>query len=210
MARYNEIMVGRFNRLLQKLLSMKGSAPASQLGSEILPVLPLTYGVELRYLESWDRFANGVITAAAVGFVSAQQLRNPSGSNVIAVVEKLVFGNTSTSTSQGHVSAGAIGTDLASVVSGVNTRMDPRGRPSSTLQYSQQNTTAALGDLTEILAFPWFTGGGPANYDVIATDNQEITVLPGDAIRVVQGTQNIPLPCAIIWRERLMEESERA
>ncbi len=37
MALFNEILVGRYNRFLQRLLSMKGHPPAPQLASEIQP-----------------------------------------------------------------------------------------------------------------------------------------------------------------------------
>src|SRR6516164_6184652 len=94
MARFNEILSGRFNRALQKLTSIKGEAPAPVLGSEILPVFPMFFGNENRYLESWQTFGSlSGISAVAAQF-SIFHFRNPTGSNVIAVVTKLTLSNT--------------------------------------------------------------------------------------------------------------------
>jgi hypothetical protein len=86
MARFNEILVGRYNRLLQKLYSMKGPVPAPQLASEISTTFNLFNGPENRYLESWALFQRAIIFAAVAAQVNAVRLRNPAGSNVVGVV----------------------------------------------------------------------------------------------------------------------------
>src|SRR5260370_18480671 len=96
MARYNEILVGRYNRMLQKLFGMKGGVVAPQLASEISAAFPLFSGVENRYLESWNRFTSVVNQVALAGTPAQWQLRNTT-SNVIAVIEKLTI---SSSTAQ--------------------------------------------------------------------------------------------------------------
>src|SRR5260370_38399849 len=88
MARYNEILVGRYNRMLQKLFGMKGGVVAPQLASEISAAFPLFSGVENRYLESWNRFTSVVNQVALAGTPAQCQLRNTT-SNVIAVIDKL-------------------------------------------------------------------------------------------------------------------------
>src|SRR5712664_282468 len=86
MARFNEILVGRFNRALQKLFSMKGGPPAAQLASEITTNVQFNQmGNDFRYLEGWDIFGNQIFLAASVGNTAGYRLRNPGGSNVIAV-----------------------------------------------------------------------------------------------------------------------------
>src|SRR6266852_4829039 len=90
-AKYNEILVGRYNRYLQKLLGMKGQAHAPQLSSEISVNLQLFNGVETRYLEGWNRFSTSMNVAAVAALLSGAQLRNPAASNVILVIEKLFF-----------------------------------------------------------------------------------------------------------------------
>src|SRR5260370_22739609 len=90
MARYNEILTGRYNRLLQKLLQMKGGPPAPQLASEISPQLSIPdLGVESRFHLGWNSFAFAINTASGVGTASAAQLRNPPNSKVIGVVHKM-------------------------------------------------------------------------------------------------------------------------
>src|SRR5438034_3476406 len=91
MARFNEILVGRYNRFVQKLLSMKGDAPVPQLASEFQPIIPTFSGVENRYLEGWDRFSITLSQTAVAAQTNGLQFRNPAGSNVIAVFEKWAF-----------------------------------------------------------------------------------------------------------------------
>src|SRR5260370_3026691 len=91
MARYNEILTGRYNRLLQKLLQMKGGPPAPQLASEISPQLSIPdLGVESRFHLGWNRFGFAINTAAGVGTASAAQFRNPPNSKVIRVIHKIL------------------------------------------------------------------------------------------------------------------------
>src|SRR5258708_33101896 len=89
MAKFNEILSGRFNRALQKLLSMKGGPPAGQLATEIGVQFPLPLGVEFRYLEQWERFGVVPLAAGVAAANIAIRLRNPPRSNMIAVWEKI-------------------------------------------------------------------------------------------------------------------------
>src|SRR5258708_40293223 len=91
MALFNEILVGRYNRFLQKLLAMKGGPPAPQLATEIGTNIQLFHGVENRYLEGWQRFGGQFsVPAAGVGNVGGFRFRNPAGNNVITAVEWLL------------------------------------------------------------------------------------------------------------------------
>src|SRR5258708_15624953 len=87
---YNEIGIGRWNRFIQKITDIKGSPPARQLASEIVFKHPIFSGQENRYLESWDLFGVGITVGAIAGQSSGLRLRNPSASNVIAVLTKAV------------------------------------------------------------------------------------------------------------------------
>src|SRR5260221_11140349 len=88
MAVYNEIGIGRWNRFIQKLTDIKGGPPARQLSSEIAFQHEIFSGQEVRSLQGWDRFGLGSSVAAVVGQQSAARIRNPAGSNVVAVIEK--------------------------------------------------------------------------------------------------------------------------
>jgi hypothetical protein len=197
---YNEILTGRYNRMLQKLLSMKGSASMTSLSGELAATLSVFYGVENRYLEGWDRFGGQAVTNAVAAQNSEMRLRNPSGSNVLAVIEKITYSVNV---------AGAVSlfysvsdTDLALV--NVNTRLDKRGRQASSLAFSAgNNISGGIGVYTNDVQ-------ASTPFDVIQFENQEFPLLPGDQLDVRTATPNVVLRVGMIWRERALEESERA
>ncbi len=205
MARYNEILVGRYNRYLQKLFAIKGQPPSPQVASDIQPSLAMMEGVENRYLQSWERFTNVNIVAAVAASNGAIRLRNPVGSNVIAVVEKILVVNpnavnTAPELQITRVDPGDLGTLIGS-----SPAMDSRGRPSSTLILSQAAPGASLGFvLARVLLTQTVT-----NWDYIITENQEVTMLPGTAVEVRDTVVNTIVQWNLIWRERALEESER-
>src|SRR5260370_42195617 len=92
MARFNEILIGRWNRYLQKLCSIKGGPPAPQLAYDITATLEIDQSaVESRFLLGWNRFGFGLQLAGAIGNPSQIRLRNPTGSGVIAVIESIII-----------------------------------------------------------------------------------------------------------------------
>lgn len=211
MAVYNELQVGRFNRLLQKLSGIKGPPPVRQLGTEILPVWPMFWGNELRYLESWFMYANTVNIAANVGFPSGVRIRNPVGSNIVAVFMKLVLNNPTGGAAINYQIVGPTpatpANDLPTVVTS-NTRFDARGQQNSQLVITQSNTTAGLNTLGNIW-YQLFTPAAVNNTDVILTDDEEFPLLPGDAITMCTNSFNSAIACTFMWRERFLEDSER-
>jgi hypothetical protein len=207
MARYNEILVGRYNRFLQKFLSMKGGPPAPQLSSEIGATWTLFHGVENRYLEGWERFAGNGALAAAAANGSGVRLRNPAGSNVMAVIERLSFSTIIAETP--FLQFGFTNTvDLATIVSTAGNKLDNRGRPNPTLILSQTNATAGVVPALDFtLDNPRTSANGLVLW--INDENQELTLLPGATIQVVTSAVNQDIQAAFVWRERLLEESER-
>jgi hypothetical protein len=207
MALYNEILVGRFNRFLQKLFAMKGGPPAPQLATEITPSFPLFSGAENRYLEAWDRYAAGVNVGPAAANMSGVRLRNPAGSNVVAVLERV-----SMNEAQNDVIAvrwGTQGADLA-VVQALNfNRLDSRSRPGPTLIFSNQATAPAVPVLTNQFTIEAADLLGHTSYVLMNDENQELVMLPGDAIQIEATTVNQNLRVFIWWRERFLEDSER-
>jgi len=91
MAIFNEILVGRYNRALQKIFGIKGSPPVRQVAGEITPAISMFYGVEHRITESWNRYAIGVAAGPVAAQVCNFRYRNPRGSGVLAVLEKVIF-----------------------------------------------------------------------------------------------------------------------
>jgi hypothetical protein len=205
MAIYNEILAGRYNRFFQKLFGLKGGPPVPQLAGEVSPAFPLFTGVENRYLEAWDRFGVGITQPGVAAVLSTIKLRNPSGSNVIAIFEKISL--SLTSADQVDLQAGTSQTDGATIVPVIAANnLDSRsGRP-STLILSASGAGAPVGQQAI-----WRTSIGAAvNVDIIIDENQEITLLPGRSIQLVAGVANNGLVSGWMWRERLLEESERS
>src|SRR5260370_30064365 len=140
MARFNEILVGRYNRALQKISGIKGEAPAPQLASEIMPIFGMFYGVENRHLESWERYAAFSTAATGAAAFAQSQLLNPLGSGVIIVVEKLAMFAGGTETLRIMIVV-KTGTALATAV--VAQRLDSREPPASVGNVS--SSTAGAG-----------------------------------------------------------------
>ena len=207
MARFNEILVGRFNRALQKTTGIKGAASTPVLASEIVPSWALFWGAENRYLESWFRYGQFFLSGGAVAAQNqGLRLRNPSTSNVICVFEKLAFSEFSVADTNVSVQVQPRSTDLTTIFNlGANARFDPRGQPTSILIFSNQ-TNAPAGTGTK---FACAVGVNAPPIDAIVTDIQEFPLLPGDAIDVFTSAVNLTMGCTFFWRERFLEESER-
>jgi hypothetical protein len=205
MARFNEILVGRYNRFLQKLLQMKGGPPSPQLSSEISVSFVLFNGAENRYLEGWNRFAI-VLNAVAppAGQRAGIRLRNPSGSNVIVVIEQVMLGSTLADTPLLELTQ--ISTDLTTL-SNVVGRVDSRHAQKSSTVLSKSD--AATGAVLTQQIMQWFIPAG-ISQAAFNTENQELPVLPGDALSMYCGNLAQAFQVSLLWRERMLEESERA
>jgi hypothetical protein len=139
--------------------------------------------------------------------MSGVRLRNPAGSNVVAVLERV-----SMNEAQNDVIAvrwGTQGADLA-VVQALNfNRLDSRSRPGPTLIFSNQATAPAVPVLTNQFTIEAADLLGHTSYVLMNDENQELVMLPGDAIQIEATTVNQNLRVFIWWRERFLEDSER-
>ncbi len=202
--RYNEIQVARYNRYLQKLLSMKGEVPAPQLASEITPMLALFHGQENFYLQGWELFGVSVFAAGgAAGTLAKTRIRNPAGSNVVAVFQKINisldtadFVNLQHATTSVQLAGGVVLTGAA---------LDNRTRPTPSMLMTTE--TAALGNLTALGAVRLNSN---VPYDFVQGTLQEIPLLPGDALQAAAQNAGTGIMSSWLWRERFLEESERA
>ena len=216
MAKFNEILAGRYNRMLQKLFQLKGGPPASQLASEVMPVFALFGGNENRAIESWNQYAAFVSQPAVAANQGAIRMRNPVGSNVIAVVTKVMFKMAAAQSDNFNMTFGIVGTDLSTIVTAFPTagsgvgRLDPRQNAlAPTLILSNQSTGAVAPGLTtgfNMASIPAFQS---INFlDYIVTDSQEFTIAPGDALQMTNQNVNSQITVNLMWRERSLEESE--
>jgi hypothetical protein len=202
MARFNEILVGRYNRYLQKLFAMKGDAVSPVLSTEIQPNLNLFHGVENRWLEGWSRFGNSDTVAATVGQTNATRFRNPAGSNIVVVLEKLLF--SSVTAQQFQVSVGPATADLTTVIAAqaLDSRQSSLG---ATLVTSESILSPA--PLLGVILRPVVLAS--TAYDVILYENQEIAIPPGQALQINETVANSTDIFSALWRERFLEDSER-
>jgi hypothetical protein len=203
----NELQVGRFNRLVQKLLSLKGHASLTQLRGEMGVEIPIFHGAENRYLESWDLFHQPAIATPGAATIFVAEARNPAGSNVIAVFSQITYWSPGGDTANpGPNLVISRGETVDQPTAAPPQQIDKRGRTSSTILISENNgavTSVLNGTLTTI-----GRGLAPANTELRFL-HQELPLLPGDAFAV----RSVVLAAAGIvvfsWRERFLEESER-
>jgi hypothetical protein len=206
MARFNEILVGRFNRALQKTFGIKGGPPSAQLASEIQPNVSMLWGAEAQYLEGWQNFAiQMVVAAGGAGTRSAARIDNPKNSGVCAVIEKITFVGQPAVTDNPSVSSSILSSgDMPGGVITINTGLDQRGPQSPQLHVSSRN------DANSVLGVVIWQGANTVNsvVDVIQTEHQELPLLPNSSYSFYCGVINQVFSLNLMWRERPLEASE--
>jgi len=205
MARFNEILVGRFNRALQKLFSLKGGPPSPQLATEITPNIQLFAGVENRYLEGWERYGIAATTTGVAAQNSRQRFINAAGSNILIVFEVLAAVNQSgpdvINLTNSIVPQVALGTVDAPA------QIDGRTRPNSSLLVSHGASATGLTTARAIAARQ--ASAANIELDFILFEEQEITLTPGMSLELSENNVNQGMIAMALWRERFLEDSER-
>ncbi len=208
MARFNEILVGRFNRFLQKWLSMKGGPPSAQLSTEIQPNFNFFSGAENRALESWYLYGTFSSQVAVLAQNSFFQLRNPPKSGVLTVIEAIVV-IPGLAGDRCDIQYGQPGADGAQIL-GNRTRdgrnLGTAGQTKASALTASQGTLAGPQIGTTIFSLASSLAGASVTFP--NNENQEIPLSPGDAVRVVEQTVNTALSVGWLWRERVIEDSE--
>jgi hypothetical protein len=204
MAIFNEILVGRYNRALQKLFGIKGPPPVRQIAGEISPSVGMFYGVENRFTEAWDVFENVVSQAGVAAQDSRVMLRNPAGQNVFAVVESILISNVNAAVQNVNVELGTFGANLATVAQTLS--LDGRQRRQSSALISFANSVPP-GVFAFLRKLPALAAG--ASIELMQYENQEYPLAPGDGLQIRTVELNVFLRISIRWRERFLEESER-
>ena len=200
MGTFNQILVPRFNKFLQKQFGLKGPPPAPALATEIMPVIAFSLDVSDFFNYGWDIYAQPAQQPGGVGVTSNVRLRNPAGSNVVAEVFRWDF--FVSVADQVSLEKQAINTDLTTLL--VTQSLDPRGRVNSTLQASRGNGPATLAN-------GLLQGVGLINtyQPLILYSLQAFPILPGDAYQLRTIGFNETLTVNLQWRERYLEETER-
>jgi hypothetical protein len=208
---YNEILVGRYGRGLQKLFAIKGSPPVRQIGGELTPVFDCEeLTPEQRSLFSQFKYGLTVIFSPTAGNPGAVRLRNPPGSNVVAIFEKVQVSPQGGALSTFFLETQTTTVDLATPITlgsnvGFDTRTGIQGNSKPPLLLlSTQSTPPALSLIRVEVSLNVGTW-----YDFLAGAHQEIPLFPGDAIQLRTSQVSQPIDPTFWWRERFLEESER-
>jgi len=207
---YNEILAGRFNRFVQKYLSMKGPTSLVAASPDLRFVHPFFNGTENRYLEGWDLFGlTDAPAAAGVGNLTHFRLRNPAASGIIAVVVRVQLIETTSTLSLSASStlqiSRSITTDQNAIVTPVG--WDNRGRPGPTCVFSAN--TGAPAAFTGGQSICSGTAAAFTAFEFLGGREYEIPLLPGAGLEVLAGTANDACICTFWWRERPLEDSEK-
>lgn len=206
------VWVARYNRWIERKFNIKGGPSVIDVDPNISVQLGEPPADE-RTLASWDRYAvSSTLAAPGAGNRAGMRIRNPNGSNTIAVLEKILVGAFSAADQPFLTVASGPG-DLTSTVSTANTRLDNRSRPNPTMIVSSSSGVVGapvVGVTLQQTAIP-----SPGNYDFVQGINQELPLLTssqvqanGDAFTVYSNVLNQALIVTFMWRERGLETSE--
>jgi len=215
MAVYNEILAGRLNRFVQKLLSMKGPTSLVALSPDMRLVHQVHSGEETRYIEGWDLFGIGLVNITGLaGNLSAFRLRNPVNSGIVGVVTYLAMLANAQDTAPGSPPVLVLNrnatTDQPTISSALN--WDLRGRPGSTLVASHNSgaaQNAAGGTQVTLGVTALQFANYPSEKVWVGLGSPEIPLLPGTSLGMVSGSNAIGYAFTAWWRERPLEDSEK-
>ena len=212
MAGYNEILVGRFNRALQKALGMKGAASMNELSTTLQANFSFFWGTEMRYLEDWDQFQFGVtVPAQGAAQPSSLRIRNPSTSGVVAVVEKITIANLAAAANSYSLQSQLIGTDLVNDITPNIARLDPRFAAGQANLFPACALKISFG--TGVLTVPSVIGVYTlligTMFDLINDEPCHLVLLPGVAFHLQGGTLNQEMSSTWKLRYRPLEDSEK-
>lgn len=210
MALPGEVQVGRFSRFFSKFTGSKGPSGRFTFGTEIQPQVSLWSGVENRFLDSWQRFAANPSITGVAGNQAFVLLRNPTGSNVVAVVEKARVTSANLPAAGGGLldyGAALAGADGATVFTPQS--LDRRWGQNFGSQLKLSGGTVAGGQLigTQIDSVVLDINDW---YDFIQTQNQELPLLPGDGIQISNNVVAQGVFVTFWWRQRALEDSEQS
>lgn len=209
MAALNEILVGRFNGLLTRLLKITGGAPAPQLTPEVQPILQLiSDSADLAFLKEEFLMVFGATTSNVALKQSYVQVANPSNSGLLIIIEGITVSadfSTPTAVQYGF----GLTTPSTRAVQRVVSR-DSRVNPG--LASSQSGPGActfgsdAVADGVAGIAF------NQARVDLLSFTSLYLPVKyviePGDAFSVWCEAVNIPTTASIFYRARAAQQAE--
>lgn len=208
MARFNEILHGRFNRLLQKTFGHKGPPPSPQLSTEVMPTFPLFRGHELMILEGWHLFGCAMAAVAVAAQFSSAAIRNPPNSGAIAVLENAIILPATNVVGLGypHIYDGGVDFGNLSTVAPMDGRQSgfPVSGGSALVASFGANATLPGPGASQF----WWTNSVVA--PLYPWNGFEVVLPPGARLSMYDATVNEACKFAFIWRERPLEDAEKS
>lgn len=125
MARFNELLGGaaNYSRALALALGLEEQEGVTTVAPEIVPTFNLWERPELWYLFRGTPFAARQILGVTAAQFSTIFLRNPAGSNLLAIVDQLIFNTSATTYRVGIDRTSALASDGAFSVIPSDTRL---------------------------------------------------------------------------------------
>lgn len=205
-AMYNEILSGRYNRILQKLLSMKGGAPAPQLSGDLSAGITLEEDrPEWAYLAGDFLAAAPAVKAADAANLSAIGITLAANSGVLAWLEGFLVNNENAALTTFNLGWGgpAMGTLFRAYP------RDIRWLTPSTKRSACQ-VGSAVEAATSLLLMDRVTL--PAGGSIYIPASRILTPATSGTNQFAIETDLVNKICSVTfyWRERALEESELA
>lgn len=204
MALFNEILVGRYNSILHKLLNMKEGAPAPTLASDVVATICLELDrPEWQFLGG--EWFGSVFTSkiADAGNLSYMGIFNGAATGVLAIVEGILVTNINAAATTYNVVVGGT-TGLTGTVRG--NAHDRRFTKQSTCLVGSGVEAALTGSRIYQLTIP----AGESRLMSFPVILPPTDVIPGliSNVTVTTAAINTEVRGSFFWREHQMEPSE--
>jgi hypothetical protein len=205
-ALFNEVLAGRFNAVLTKLLDMHAGAPAPTLATDITPAIVLEQDrPEWHFLGGSYLAAGKLSQAADVANLSVVGLFNGQTTGVIAVVEKIIIVNSGVA-ALFQIKTGQT-TGLSNTIRGQARDLRWGSKQSACLIGNATPAAPGTGNIIAEVVLP-ATTTIQVDLNVVLPENTNQTgnVIPN--IIVSSTALNTAVSATFIWRERFREASE--
>lgn len=198
----NEVQIGRYQHLLERLLALKGEISAQQLSPELIPVLnlgndrPEWAALGNEHL-AWGRGAQ----AAVAGERSAVLLWNRTTSGALGIIRDVFIYPASAMNVQIGWGPEVAGGGYSQAASGFrDARIGQGATAAALLCYNYRQVGSPI---TSVL---WQSS--LFNSTTTHIPNLDIVLPPGTALYVAGAADNTSITVCFVWRERKLEPQE--
>lgn len=208
MALYNEVLAGRYNRLLQRLLNMKGGPPAPQLSGDIAAGIELESDrPEWGFLNGEQRFQYNILQGAG-GAVTTDAVFRAASNDTLIVIEAIIL----SSDISNRFDIDMLDNLAAMANVGSNEPRDQRnGMTAPNTSGGGHISSTTGGPALASTVFTIRNGGGAGSVIVPCfwALMKRSTSVNTPGIKIKTAANNCELGVTIWTRERALEEGER-